>query len=107
MAPSFHEKSENTHPKICWFFHETQWLFEVFEINGTGLYSDFFQIPETGDFFTLNFSNMQNWRFLNSDFFFKYLEKAIINKIKEPPNTGVYKCSMEIKSESAGTIMKG
>jgi hypothetical protein len=53
------------------------------------------------------FSNMQNWRFLNSDLFFKYLEKKIINKIKEPPNTGVYKCSMEIKSEAADTIMKG
>jgi hypothetical protein len=54
-APDFHEKSENIHPKICWFFHETQWFFEVFGINGTGLYSEFFEIPEAGGSLTRDF----------------------------------------------------
>ncbi len=73
---------------LFWFFHETQQLFEVFEITKTSgsfiliffhiprtvlVWFRFLQIPRTGSF-RLNFSTTWNW--------------CLSKKIKCPPNTG-------------------
>lgn len=88
---------------LCWFFHETWWFFEIFELFKTSgsLNLNRFQIPRPDGFFIMNFfSKDPKMTVLWFWIFFKYLKLMSIkqknqNTCPPPPpqianNTNTY-----------------